>query len=251
MIQIDQHEDIAVVRMEHGKANAIDTELFMALANSLDEIQSSSAKGIVLTGSGRIFSAGVDLFRLLEGGVEYTRSFLDVLHDGFMKLFTFPKPVIAAVNGHAIAGGCIMVQACDYRLMAEGRGTIGVPERVVGVPFPTSAMETLRFAVPSQHLQELVYRGKTYDVQTALKMGLVDEVVAESELIETAVKLAGQMGHAASGTFQMTKEQLREPVITRIEETRAELDARAAKIWMSDEARDSIQSFLEARVGKK
>src|SRR5262249_13880141 len=80
-------------------------------------------------------------------------------------LFTFPKPVVAAVNGHAIAGGCVMVLACDARLMAEGAGTIGMPELLVGVPFPADVLEVVRFAVPRHKVQSLIYTGRTLPPQ--------------------------------------------------------------------------------------
>jgi len=250
LIHQELQGDVAILRIEHGKANAIDSELCSEIISSLESVESSAATGVVLTGSGSIFSAGVDLFKVLEAGQDYTNNFLELLHEAFMKVFTFPKPLIAAINGHAIAGGCIIVQACDYRLMSEGKGTIGVPERVVGVPFPTAALEVLRFAVPPQHLQELVYRGMTYDVNNAHQRGLIDEVVGPSELIEKSVELAKQFGRAAADTFAMTKSQLRKPVLERIEARRQEDDARATTIWTSPEAQLAIREFLAKRIGK-
>ena len=91
-------------------------------------------------------------------------------------LFVFPKPCVAALNGHAIAGGAILAFACDHRLMSGGR--IGVPEPLVGVPFPPLAMAIVRYAVPKPHLQPMVYFGKTMDAEAAKEMGIVDEVVA-------------------------------------------------------------------------
>ena len=251
MMHVETQNEIAIIRMEHGKANAIDLAFFEDLGPKLDEVENSDTKGIVLTGTGSIFSAGVDLFQILQGGQEYTEAFLKSLTEGLRKLFEFRKPVIAAVNGHAIAGGCILVCACDYRVMSDGKGTIGVPERVVGVPFPAMAMEILRFAVPSQHLQELVYTGKTFSAQEALPKGLVDEVVEEDQLIERASKFASHFGQGNSKTFEITKEQLRQPTLERYMRTRDEVDRKAFEVWSSQEAHDAIGQFLEKRVGKK
>lgn len=251
MIHFELENDVAVIRMAHGKANAIDLAFFQELDSKLDDALEPAVKGVVLTGTGSIFSAGVDLFQVLRGGSDYVSDFLPALSGGLLKLFTFPKPVIAAVNGHAIAGGCILVCACDYRVMSDGKGTIGVPERVVGVPFPALAMEILRYAVPNQHMQELVYTGNTFSPKEALRRGLVDEVVLESELIPRSAKLASQFAQGPSQTFGITKEHLRQPALERFEKRREEVDRRALEVWASQEARDAISRFLEQRVGKK
>ena len=93
-------------------------------------------KAVIVTGSGSSFSAGVDLFRVIKDGPEYGRRFLPVLDDFLRAALTLPKPMVAAINGHAIAGGCILAAACDHRIMTEGNGRIGIPELAVGVPFP-------------------------------------------------------------------------------------------------------------------
>ena len=144
------------MRLAHGKVSAIDLELLECVVDRLDQIEESSARAIVLAGTGSSFSAGVDLFRVLDGGPDYLNRFLPALSRALVRLFTFPRPVVAAINGHAIAGGCILASACDYRLMALGKGKIGVPELVVGVPFPMIALEILRDLVPDRRFQEVV-----------------------------------------------------------------------------------------------
>lgn len=153
MIHHDINGSIAILRMEHGKVNAMDTEFMAGMNKELSDLESASISAVIITGMGKVFSAGVDLFRVLDGGRDYLEVFLPALTETFIKLFTFPKPVIAAVNGHALAGGCILVCACDYRIMADGPGTIGVPELHVGVPFPTIAIEIMRFVLPNNYLQ--------------------------------------------------------------------------------------------------
>src|SRR5262247_2739820 len=162
MIHIEREGAVSVLRIEHGKVQAMDLELMTAFSETLDELRSSKPGAVIITGTGTAFSAGVDLPRVLDGGVDYVKKFIPSLCDGVQKLFTFPRPVIAAVNGHAIAGGCILVCACDYRIMAEGSARLGVPELLVGVAFPPIVLEVLRFALPNEHIQKLVYLGQTY-----------------------------------------------------------------------------------------
>src|SRR5262245_57734470 len=115
MIERSQHEGVLTLRLAHGKANALDVELLDALLGELSGA-AEGARAVILTGTGSIFSAGVDLFRLTREGADYVRRFLPLLSRFLRTLFTFPRPVVAAVNGHAIAGGCIIVLASDARL---------------------------------------------------------------------------------------------------------------------------------------
>src|SRR5204863_2301421 len=115
-------------------ANVMNLEFCAALTSRFGEAQASS-RAVVLTGSGNIFSAGVDLLRLVDGGAEYIRTFLPALNAMFAAVFGCEKPVLAAINGHAIAGGCVLAGAADRRLMRRDAGLIGVTELLVGVPF--------------------------------------------------------------------------------------------------------------------
>ena len=119
MIDIKTDAGIAVLTLTHGKANALDIEFCEALTARFQELRKSDAKAVVLTGQGKIFSAGVDLMRLSEGGADYVRKFLPALHKLYDAVFYHPKPVVAAINGHAIAGGCVLACCADRRIMAR------------------------------------------------------------------------------------------------------------------------------------
>jgi enoyl-CoA hydratase len=250
LIHHEDHGSVTVLRIEYGKANTIDLELSAELGQQLEKLKSSPARAVVLTGTGSIFSAGVDLFRIVDGGAAYLDEFLPAMVKMMETLFTFPKPVIAAVNGHAIAGGCILVCACDLRVMADGPGKIGVPELRVGVPFPTLALEILRFAVPERHLQELVYTGRTYTPAEALQRGLVNEIIAPEALLDRACELGERLGAIPSVTFQVTKRQLRGPVLERVEQHGPAIDAEVTGIWASSAVQAVIRDYLQRTLGK-
>ena len=125
-----------------------------------------------MTGRGNVFSAGVDLFKVLDGGGAYLDTFLPALHDALLRLFSLPRPVVAAINGHAIAGGCVLACTTDLRVMAEGDARIGMPEVRVGVPFPAAIFEFVRAAVGPRWLSEIVYLGRTYTPEAARQMRL-------------------------------------------------------------------------------
>ena len=250
MIKLEHRESITILSFDHGKVNTIDVELFTEFIKQLDNLEKSECKAVVLTGAGSCFSAGVDLFRLLKDGNAYIEAFVPLLTSGLLKLFTFPKPVIAAVNGHAIAGGCIVACACDYRLMAEGNGKIGAPEMRVGVPFPTLPLEILRFVIPRQHFQEIVYTGRLCSPKEAIGVGLIDEVVESENLLEHAITVAERFAAIPTQSFQSTKRLMRQPVIDRFEKYRRIFDDEVLQIWKSEEIHAVIKGYLEKTIGK-
>lgn len=247
MITRENRDDIAILRINHGKANALDLSLLEALGQELGDAR--DARAVVLTGTGSMFSAGVDLFRLLEGGAPAIGAFLDALDSAILRLFELSVPVVAAVNGHAIAGGGILVEACDYRIMSGGK--IGVPELLVGVPFPVAALEVVRFATPPQHVQKIAYTGRTYGTEDALAHGLIDEIASPDVLETRALEVAAQFGAIPRESFALAKRTLREPTLRRIAEARASIDRDVRRIWADPATHDSIRAYLAKTVGRK
>ncbi len=251
MIERETRETVEVVRLAHGKVSALDTELLDALDAVLREVEEDArCRACVLTGTGSVFSAGVDLFRVLQDGPEYLAEFVPRMRAAVRHLFALRKPIVAAVNGHAIAGGCVIVCACDYRVMATGDGRIGVPELSVGVPFPAVALEVMRFATPRAHLQHLLLTGRTVRAEEARSRGLVDDVCGPAALLDTAVAFAMRLGAIPPQAFDITKRQLRTSSLRNMDALEAELGDEVAKAWSAPEARAAIQAYLEATVGK-
>ena len=250
MIELDQHGDVALLRMAHGKANALDLELCNGLTSRLEEYRRSPARALVLTGTGRMFSAGVDLVRLTSEGATYVRAFLPALNRVLETLFSLPKPVVAAVNGHAIAGGCIMACAADHRLMARDSGRIGIPELLVGVPFPVVPLEILRYSVAPPHLQLMIARGVTLTADEALQRGVVDEVADADRVVEEAIAVAQALAAVPASAFALTKRLLRGPVLERIH-VGAALDAVVQDAWASAEIVDAVRGYVERTLGKR
>lgn len=251
MIHIEQAGNVAILRMEHGKVQAIDTELLEEAGARLNEVSHTTSTAMVITGTGKAFSAGVDLYRILNGGPEYLRGFLMALSSTLVKLFTYPIPVVAAINGHAIAGGCILAAACDYKIMAAGSGKMGVTELLVGVPFPVAALEIMRSTVPAAALQTLVYSGKLCDPDEARSIGLVDEVVAPENLLDRAMSVAGDYGRIPQISFRLTKQHIRRPAIERIERFAPMLDPHVAAAWNTTEIAEAIRAFVDASIRKR
>jgi enoyl-CoA hydratase len=250
MIDLKTEDGIAVVTLAHGKASALDIELCEALTKCFEELRAPEIRAVVLTGQGRIFSAGVDLVRLSSGGTDYVRKFLPVMNRAFDAVFFLPKPLVAALNGHAIAGGCVLACCADRRLMARGGGRIGVTELLVGVPFPALAFEIVRAAVPSRHFAEFTLGGATYEADDALTRGWVDEIVEADALMENAMAAARRLASLPTFAFAQTKTQMRQPVVERLERSGAAIDKIATEIWAAAETLDRVRDYV-ARTLKK
>jgi enoyl-CoA hydratase len=244
-IRVEPYGEVAVLHLEHGKANTLDTEFCRAITWAMEEVLDPRYVAVVLTGTGDIFSAGADLRRILAGGRGYIANFLPALSDAFLAVFGFPRPVVAAVNGHAIAGGAVLAAACDRRVMGDGQGRIGVTELLVGVPFPLVAMEILRCTLGNNRLSELAFLGRTYPHDQALMLGLVDEVTRQQEVLPRAVGLAKRLAAIPTGSFAHTKAQIHHPFHERIAEYRAGDDTRMDELWSSPEALASIKSYVD------
>jgi enoyl-CoA hydratase len=250
MIDLKTDDGIAVLAVSHGKANALDIELCQQLVACFDKLRSADARAVVLTGQGGIFSAGVDLIRLAAGGAAYVRDFLPWIDRLCEAVFFLPKPVVAAVNGHAIAGGAVLACCADRRIMAQGGGRIGVTELLVGVPFPPLAFEVVRFTVPARHFPEFIFGGATYGPDDALQRGWVDEVTNADALFSRATAAAKELAALSPPAFAQSKAQMRETA----RELAARNAAAAAKssidIWAAPQTLARVRDYV-ARTLKK
>ena len=143
-----------------------------------------------------------------------------------------------------------MVLACDVRLMAEGVGKIGVPELLVGVPFPAAALEVVRFAVPRDKVQSLLYTGRTLPPQEALAAGLVDEVVAPNDLLARAQEIARQLALIPPQVYRLTKQSLRAEALERIERASELQDQAALEVWTAAETHAHVREYLRRTLRK-
>jgi enoyl-CoA hydratase len=250
MIETSVEGDVAILRMAHGKANAQSVEFCDAVAMALREQSQSSARAVVLTGTGSIFSAGVDLVRISSEDAGYVRRFLPALNGMFDAAFNLKKPLVAAINGHAMAGGCVLACCADARIMARGNGRIGITEILVGVPFPALAFEIMRFAANPQYFPDMAMSGATYLADDARLRGLIDEVVEPAALMERAIAAAKALGALAPAAFAATKEQLRQQVADNLEKHGARVDDRVVQIWSSDETVRNIREFVAKTIKK-
>jgi len=250
MIESQTIDDAIVLTMAHGKANALDIEFCDALAARFHDLRKADVKAVVMTGQGKIFSAGVDLKQLSAGGADYVRRFLPALHRLYDAVFFHPKPVVAAINGHAIAGGCVLACCADRRVVAQDVGRIGVTEILVGVPFPALAFEVVRFAAPPRYLPEFTLSGATYATDEALRKGWVDEAVEPGKLLDHALAMARQLSLLSPAAFSQTKSQIRQPVVERLQRSGEATDKAVTEIWAAPATLSYIRDYVAHTLTK-
>ena len=248
MIDVSHQDGVAILRMDDGKANTMSIDFCREVTARCEEIRSSPAPAVVITGNDKIFSAGVDLLRLLDGGVPYVREFLPALSTMLATVFAFPKPVVAAINGHAMAGGCVLACAADRRLMASPGGRIGVTELLVGVPFPPAAMEIMRCATASQYFEEAIFSGATYPPPDAVVRGFVHDIVEPDGLLDRAVAAAKTLAALPPAAFALTKRQTRQLDFHGLDPK--EVEAAIEQIWMAPETLGRIRDYVTRTLRK-
>jgi enoyl-CoA hydratase len=251
MIELEERGPVTVLRMARGKGNALNLELAEALIDALDRLDKSAARAVVLTGQGSVFGAGVDLPALAEGGADYARRLVPLLGRLFERLATFPRPIVAAVNGHAIAGGAILMLACDQRLLARGAARVGLTEVRVGVVFPAWALEVARFATPPQHFPTLVLTGRTWPPEEALTRGLVDELVEPERLLDRACAVAEELAAIPAAAFAATKLAVRQPMIEAARRQSALTEAAVLEHWCAPETLRQVAAFAEQTIKRR
>lgn len=236
-------DGVKLIRLECGKANAIDGALLETLGTALDEALSEDARAVVVTGYDRFFSAGLNLKNLPDTHKGMS-AFVETFDHGMRRLWSFPLPTVAAINGHAIAGGCVLAAACDVRVAADGDYRVGLSEIDLGVPFPASALEILRAAIDAAWLTELVLGGRLLGPKDAREAGLLHAVVPSESLMPESLARADRLGAKPQPAFRRTKETLRADALARIE-ARADEDRRHfIEAWFSDETKKRREAML-------
>lgn len=240
MIKTTERDGIAVVTLSHGAVNALDLELLTALPRVLAGV--AEADAVVFTGAGSCLSAGVDLKRIADGGEAYVADFLPALSAAAFALFEHPRPVVGAINGHALAGGCVLAAACDLRLMSTG--TIGLTELAAGVPFPTVPLEIMRHAV-GPATDQLVLTARRLNPEQARTIGLVHEIVEKNDLLPTALRRAAQLATAPPEVYALSKSQLHRPARERIELGRRLDDDQVLRMWSAPALQQPLRDYLD------
>ena len=240
-LAVEQRDGVTLLRMQFGRANALGPEVVDVLSTAISELAGAPA---VLTGSGRTFSAGLDLLSLHALGRPEFEAFVERFTVLLVQLLAARGPMIAAINGHAVAGGCIMALACDNRIGTAGDFKIGMNELAIGVTLPAAGLEIPRGALTPAALRRVTLNAELMDPETALDIGVLDELASDGEAaVERACELARSLGRYGD-VFTTVKGGIVGPVAHRIKEHRAAFDHRFVESWFSETARNAREEAL-------
>jgi enoyl-CoA hydratase len=217
-----KHDHVAVVTMNTNKVNAQNPSFFADLHAAFDRLESEFHDcAVVLTAEGKVFSAGLDLDHHFA---MFARQNLDEIDRWFaayratnLRLFTYPRPTVAAINGHAYAGGFITAINCDYRMAAEGLLQFALNEVPIGIPMPAVYCEILKYAIGTQAAAEFTLFGQVYDLKAAKRAGVVQTTVPAAQLVEAAVAWAAKVPVDCHTAYAYSKRALQASTMTAID----------------------------------
>lgn len=244
-VVVEARGEIAVVRMTGVRANAMSRALLDGLIAAFDEVERGDAHAVVVTGTGKAFSAGLALPDLIELERDDMRSFIDHFAAAMRRVLACPRPVVAAVNGHAIAGGCVLVTQCDARVMAEGTAKIGLNEVQLGIGLPAAVIEPLRARVPAASLAPIALEGRLFSPADARRLGLVDDLAPAELLLDRAIDRAATLAEAPRPAYAQVKAALLRPVVETIDRTAEVERERWLDTWFSLPARMLLREAVD------
>lgn len=245
MIRSESRNGVRILTLARGKGNALDVPF---LRRIVEEIEREAGSGLVLTGEGSIFCAGLDLVELLELDRSGMQELLDALYRVHVALFAYPRPVVGALNGHAIAGGALLSLCCDLRIMAQGDAKWGLNESALGLSIPAFGLEVARYSLPRPILEKVVYGGAVYPAFKALDMGALDRLVEIETLIDAAAEQA-EVWCRQGEAFTALKRDLHAPTLAAMAAARAQ-DEPWLDLWFSPPAQSLLQSARERLLSR-
>ncbi len=190
MIDVSRSDEIVTMTMQ-AEENRFNLPMLDAFKQALDEVEADeSTLAVVLTGEGKFFSNGLDLEWMTEAGEESSRLVVERLQALYMRLLAFPLPVVAAINGHAFAGGAMLALACDQRVMREDRGFFCLPEVDINIPFVRGMSKLIQAKLTPAAAHKAMLSGHRFGGDEAVEWGIADEASAEDRVLPAATARA-------------------------------------------------------------
>jgi len=245
-IKVTIKDRLAIITLSRGKSNALNREMITELDDMLNNISTDPAiGGVMIAGQENFFSAGLDLIELYSYTEDEARSFWDLFLRFIANITAFRKPIVAAINGHSPAGGCVIALACDTRVMAEGKFIIGLNEVPVGIIVPHSIFELYSFWLGKANASRSLLEGKLFTPEEALAIGLVDEVVKQESIMTAAERRVRKYMAFESNTWQQSKVNIRKDLIAVTSaDQRVSLDIMLQQ-WWSPATRAILKTIID------
>jgi len=245
----DREGGVRWLVLDRPPANAIDESLLRDLAAAVERArETASVRAVVLTGAGRFFSGGFDLAAPRRDD-ESVAVMTDHYRDAHRALLALPKPTIARVAGHAIAGGLVLALACDYRLGQDGDWKLGLNEVAIGASYPKAAIEIVKLRLPHARAAELTLGAALYPASQAVRLGVVDELLPAADFEAAVARRAARMAAFPREAYAHTKAALVAEAVARIDTHGREQSLADAAVWLTDESRAARRTQRE-KLGK-
>jgi enoyl-CoA hydratase len=206
---------VAILRLSRPPVNALWSGILAELQTAFEREEQAGTPGIVLTGAGRCFSAGIDTKLAAVASASEQRAGVSAINRLVTTLFRLSRPVVAAINGHALGGGVVIPLACDLVVATRDSCTIGLNEVAAGVPFPAAALAAVRARLSPPVFNNLCLTGRTFGPEEALALGVADELAEADDVVPRATALAAQLG--SFGAYARVKGQVREAQLAEME----------------------------------
>ena len=201
-------DGVAVVDFDDGKANVLGHDSIASLLTALDQAEHEGADAVVIAGRPGRFSAGFEL-NAINAGPDEAREMLRRGVDLFLRCYLYPRPVVAACTGHAIAAGAVILLSCDLRIGTRGEFRIGLPELTIGMGLPFFATELARDRISKRHLTRATALGTMYGPDDAVDSGFLDEVAGPDDVVSTAIERARGLTGISRGGLLLTRNTAR------------------------------------------
>ncbi|CAM3509092.1 enoyl-CoA hydratase/isomerase family protein [Nocardioides zeicaulis] len=252
---IDRHGRVAVVTMNTNPVNAQNRQFFADLHDAFDSLESDYPDApVVLTSTGKRFSAGLDLdehFRLFAGHRDHVESWFADYRATNMRLFTYPRPTVAAVNGHAFAGGLITAAVCDHRIAADDPDArFGINEVPIGIPMPAVYLRMLQYAWGEPVAARLSLHGDVFTAAQVNGLGVVHSLAPADELLERAIAVAELTPADCIEAYAYSKKALQAPALRDIAVLSDVLDQQLPDGMTSTESRHAHRRYWEQLKGR-
>ena len=243
-VQIARNGRIATLTLSRGKVNALNEPLVEELTQCLGDLENDRQVGsVILTGSGKFFSFGFDIPEFMDYSKESFAVFLRKFTSLYKYIYLFPKPAVAALNGHTIAGGCMLATACDRRIMVTGRAKIALNEVEFGSSVFAGSVEILKYCVGQRNAELILGSGTMYTAEEAQSLGLVDRVVPEDSLKDEALRTARELAEKDPVAYASIKGLARRPVAESFAEREEQSIRVFVDIWYSDSTREQLREI--------
>jgi len=197
--------NVSIITLDDGKANVFSPEMSQQIDECLDQVATEEGC-LVITGKEGMFSGGLDLKIIQSGDIERIQDMSSKAFKLLARIFSFPRPVIAACSGHAVALGTFLLCCCDYRIGVKGEFMLGANEMRTNMVIPIPILELIKFRVSNTHKYRAVLGAEMYKLEDSISAGLIDEVVDQDLLMTTVTEKAKDLATMGHPSYSMTKE---------------------------------------------